>query len=193
MICACVNWRLRQALAMAAAWPKLVGVSSFTAARDRCGRRRLPPEQENARVPGWRQALAAGSEILEKRERAIDAVEAAVRVLEEDSCFNAGRGSVMTATGSIELDAAIMDGRRGPRARCRACARRALRSALPGACSTRARTSSFPAMAPTICARPRHRAGENSWFEIPERRRQLDELLAKAGSTMRSNTARSGP
>ena len=44
-------------------------------------------------------------------ESAIDAVEAAVRVLEEDVCFNAGRGSVLTASGVIELDAAIMDGR----------------------------------------------------------------------------------
>ena len=42
---------------------------------------------------------------------ALDAVEAAVRVLEEDPCFNAGRGSVLTASGCIELDAAIMDGR----------------------------------------------------------------------------------
>ena len=34
-----------------------------------------------------------------------------MRVLEEDVCFNAGRGSVLTAEGCIELDAAIMDGR----------------------------------------------------------------------------------
>src|SRR5205823_3002500 len=56
-------------------------------------------------------ALKVGSAILARRESAVDAVEAAVRVLEEDVCFNAGRGSVLTAEGCIELDAAIMDGR----------------------------------------------------------------------------------
>src|SRR6478735_478991 len=72
---------------------------------------RLDPEQEKCARDGLESALAAGSAILEKRESALDAVEAAVRVLEEDSCFNAGRGSVLTASGCIELDAAIMDGR----------------------------------------------------------------------------------
>src|SRR4051812_20703964 len=56
-------------------------------------------------------AAEAGSAMLAKRESALDAVEAAVRVLEEDHCFNAGRGSVLTAEGCVELDAAIMDGR----------------------------------------------------------------------------------
>lgn len=72
---------------------------------------RLDPSQEKCAYDGLEAALAAGSAILEKREPAIDAVEAAVRVLEEDICFNAGRGSVLTAEGCIELDAAIMDGR----------------------------------------------------------------------------------
>src|SRR6478672_170739 len=42
---------------------------------------------------------------------ALDAVEAALIVLEDDPTFNAGRGAVFTAEGKIELDAAIMDGR----------------------------------------------------------------------------------
>src|SRR4051812_18436417 len=72
---------------------------------------RLPPRQEEYARAGLERALEAGSSILEKRESAIDAVETAVRILEEDECFNAGRGSVLTAEGCIELDAAIMDGR----------------------------------------------------------------------------------
>ena len=68
---------------------------------------RLEPEQERCARDGLEQALAAGAAILERRESAVDAVEAAVRVLEEDPCFNAGRGSVLTAEGCIELDAAI--------------------------------------------------------------------------------------
>src|SRR5437868_14754451 len=69
-----------------------------------------PGHEERARA-GLEQALTAGGAILARRESAVDAVEAAVRVLEEDVCFNAGRGSVLTAEGCIELDAAIMDGR----------------------------------------------------------------------------------
>src|SRR3954463_16279078 len=72
---------------------------------------KLHPEQERCARDGLEAALAAGAAILERREGALDAVEAAVRVLEEDICFNAGRGSVLTASGCIELDAAIMDGR----------------------------------------------------------------------------------
>ena len=50
---------------------------------------------------------------------ALDAVEAAVRVLEDDPNFNAGRGSVLTYDGTIELDASIMDGRDARRRRRR--------------------------------------------------------------------------
>ena len=60
---------------------------------------RLNPEQERCARDGLEAALAAGSAILDKREAALDAVEAAVRMLEEDPCFNAGRGSVLTASG----------------------------------------------------------------------------------------------
>ena len=60
---------------------------------------------------GLSAALAAGDAILRAGGTALDAVEAAVVVLEDDAQFNAGRGSVFTAEGRIELDAAIMDGR----------------------------------------------------------------------------------
>jgi len=55
-------------------------------------------------------ALAAGEAILGGGGAALDAVEAAVRVLEDDPHFNAGRGSVFTYEGTNSLDAAIMDG-----------------------------------------------------------------------------------
>jgi beta-aspartyl-peptidase (threonine type) len=57
-----------------------------------------------------RRALDAGSGILEQAGSALDAVEAAVRVLEDDPHFNAGHGAVFTADGVNELDAAIMEG-----------------------------------------------------------------------------------
>ena len=145
-------------------------------------RGRLDPEQEQCARDGLEAALAAGATILAKGESALDAVEAAVRVLEEDSCFNAGRGSVLTSTGSIELDAAIMDGRN------RAA------GAVAGLRTTRAPVS----LARRLLEEGPHvfLSGkgaddfarnhgldqvENSWFEIPERRRQLDELLRLGG------------
>jgi beta-aspartyl-peptidase (threonine type) len=56
------------------------------------------------------EALRAGGDPLSRRGRALDAVQAAVEVLEDAPWFNAGRGAVATADGSVELDAAIMDG-----------------------------------------------------------------------------------
>ena len=54
--------------------------------------------------------LDAGAAVLAAGGTALDAVEAAVALLEDEPLFNAGRGSVFAADGSIELDAAIMDG-----------------------------------------------------------------------------------
>jgi len=55
-------------------------------------------------------ALAAGRTILKNRGTAVDAVETAVKLLEDSPLFNAGKGSVFTAEGTHEMDAAIMDG-----------------------------------------------------------------------------------
>ena len=68
-----------------------------------------PAHEASARA-GLEAALAAGAAILERGESAVDAVEAAARLLEENACFNAGRGSVLTENGEVELDAAIMEG-----------------------------------------------------------------------------------
>lgn len=56
-------------------------------------------------------ALRKGSEILASGGKALDAVEAAIRILEDDPHFNAGHGAVFTSEGKNELDASIMDGR----------------------------------------------------------------------------------
>jgi beta-aspartyl-peptidase (threonine type) len=56
------------------------------------------------------RALAAGTAVLSKGGRSIDAVEAAIEVLEDDPLFNAGRGAAFDSEGMNEMDAAIMDG-----------------------------------------------------------------------------------
>ena len=70
----------------------------------------LTDERDAAARDALRRALEAGGAILAAGRGAIDAVEAAVRVLEDDPNFNAGKGATFTAEGRIELDAAIMDG-----------------------------------------------------------------------------------
>src|SRR5690349_15028512 len=67
-------------------------------------------DHEQRARKGLRDALDAGSAVLREDGSAVDAVEAAVRILEDDACFNAGRGSTLNAEGLVELDAAIMDG-----------------------------------------------------------------------------------
>jgi beta-aspartyl-peptidase (threonine type) len=74
-------------------------------------KKNMTPEREAAYRKGLEDALAIGSEMLLKGSSALDAVEAAVRSLEDCPLFNAGRGSVFTAAGGFEMDAAIMEGR----------------------------------------------------------------------------------
>ncbi|WP_374348758.1 isoaspartyl peptidase/L-asparaginase family protein [Phenylobacterium sp.] len=71
----------------------------------------LKPEQEAAYRASLERIIRAGGEVLARGGSALDAVEAAVRLLEDDPLYNAGRGAVFTAEGRNELDAAIMDGR----------------------------------------------------------------------------------
>jgi L-asparaginase / beta-aspartyl-peptidase len=73
-------------------------------------RTQLSAEREQAYHQSLAQALSAGEAVLADEGCALDAVEAAVTVLEDDPLFNAGRGAVLTLDGTVELDAAIMDG-----------------------------------------------------------------------------------
>jgi len=68
------------------------------------------PERSERCRSGLTAALARGQTILEGGGSALEAVEAAVIALEDDPLFNAGRGAVLTLAGSVELDAAIMEG-----------------------------------------------------------------------------------
>ncbi len=114
---------------------------------------------------------------------ALDAVEAAVRALEDHPSFNAGRGSVFTYEGRNEMDAAIMDGRNRSA------------GAVAGVVATRNPVS----LARAVMERSPHvmLAGRGAddfsrdhgldqadadWFALPERRAQLDAMKASGGS-----------
>jgi beta-aspartyl-peptidase (threonine type) len=71
----------------------------------------MTPEKEKAYRASLDKALQTGYAILEKGGTALDAVEATVRIMEDDPLFNAGKGAVFTAEGRNELDAAIMNGK----------------------------------------------------------------------------------
>jgi len=126
------------------------------------------------------RALEAGAAILREGGTALDATQAAVVVLEDDPHFNAGRGSVFTAEGRIECDAAIMDG-----------------ASLEAGAVAGVRSTRNPIrLAREVMDRSAHvflagsgadgfarahgiEAADPSWFETAERRRQLDEILAR--------------
>jgi beta-aspartyl-peptidase (threonine type) len=75
------------------------------------GAKEMEPGEEEDNRRGVTEAVRAGATILEKGGSAIDAVEAAIRVLEDLPVFNAGRGSALNEAGEIEMCSGLMDGR----------------------------------------------------------------------------------
>jgi beta-aspartyl-peptidase (threonine type) len=72
----------------------------------------IPATASAAHLTGVHNALEAGYRVLSPGGSALDAVEAAVTVLEDDPTFDAGRGSFLTSDGRVQLDALLMDGGR---------------------------------------------------------------------------------
>ncbi len=70
----------------------------------------MPDDVVEAHVRGVRNALAKGWRELDRGGTALDAVEAAVVIMEDDETFDAGRGSFLNRDGKVQLDALIMDG-----------------------------------------------------------------------------------
>src|SRR5574337_1385221 len=75
------------------------------------GAGRVTPDLVEARQAGMRAAVAQGWQALAAGGSAVEAAEQAVKLLEDDPAFNAGRGACLNRDGEIELDASIMDGR----------------------------------------------------------------------------------
>ncbi|AHE57362.1 hypothetical protein NX02_28965 [Sphingomonas sanxanigenens DSM 19645 = NX02] len=143
-------------------------------------RDRLTAAEDQGARAGLAAALDAGEAILAADGSALDAVEAAVRVLEDDPHFNAGRGSVFTFEGTIEMDAAIMDGATRDAgavtsvttARNPVSLARAVMEKSPHVILSRGGADRFSLEQGLEQATP-------DWFATPERRRQLDELKAR--------------
>ena len=150
-----------------------------------CGAMRpdgISAAQEDEARNGLDAALEAGAAILGGGGSALDAVEAAARLLEESPMFNAGRGGVLTADGHVELDAAIMDGRDR-----RAGAVAGLRTTRAPVSAARAAMEHSPHVLLTYEGADRFAADRgleqvaNDWFIIPFRKAQLDRVMAAGG------------
>lgn len=156
-------------------WTLVIHGGAGTLERDR-----ITPEQDRDIRAALDAALAAGTAVLAAGGDAMDAVEASIKLLEDDPHFNAGRGAVFTYDGINELDAAIMDGRdrsagavaRLTTTRHPISAARMVMTGSPHVFLTGAEADAFAA------SRGLEQV-DNSWFATPERRRQLDELRAR--------------
>ena len=158
-------------------WTLVIHGGSGSMSRDT-----LSAEDDAGARAGLAAALDAGTAVLRRNGTALDAVEAAVRTLEDDPHFNAGRGSVFSWDGRNELDAAIMDGT----------------SRAAGAITGVTTTRSPVALARAVMDDGRHLllSGEGAeafareagceqvdpaWFATAERLRQMDEFKAAGG------------
>jgi len=143
-------------------------------------RSHLSAEDEKAIRADLNRALDAGNAVLAKGGAAVDAVQAAIQVMEDSPRFNAGKGAVFNAKGGHELDSAIMEGHtrragavagvttvRHPVALARAVMEHSPHVMLAGA--------GAEAFADT---RPELERVPNSWFDTEQRRKQLEEAQA---------------
>ena len=73
-------------------------------------KKNMSDEMEKEYIKKMDEALSIGYDILNNNGKSIDAVEAAIKILENSELFNAGKGSVLSNKGMVEMDASIMNG-----------------------------------------------------------------------------------
>lgn len=156
--------------------------------------KRIDPALEPQVRAGLEAALRRGAELLSGGGSSLDAVELVVSLLEDDPLFNAGKGAVFTHAGTHELDAAIADG--GTRAAGAVAAVRTVKNPIRLARLVMERTPHVLLVgegAEAFAAAMGVDRVENSWFDTPRRRQQLEDGLAKAKERQRrSALARGG-
>lgn len=141
---------------------------------------KMPPEKEKAYKKALEEAVQAGYTVLREGDSALAAVEASIMVLENSPLFNAGKGAVFSSEELIELDAAIMDGRsmkagsvagvrtiKNPIAAARTVLEKSEHVMLTGAGA-----DAFAAASGLEIVEP-------SYFEVAERRAQIQEMKKK--------------
>ncbi|KQM68035.1 asparaginase [Sphingomonas sp. Leaf17] len=160
-------------------WTLVIHGGAGTLTRDT-----LTPDQDAGARAGLAAALEAGAAVLAGGGAAIDAVEAAVRVLEDDPHFNAGRGATFTHAGGIEHDAAIMDGRDRNAGAVAGTATTRHPVSLARAVMTDSRHVFLSGAGADAFSRQQGlEQAASDWFAVPERRRQWDELMASGGDS----------
>ena len=149
-------------------------------------RESLSAEAEQLARADLQRALDAGNDILAAGGAALDAVQAAIVVLEESPRFNAGKGAVFNARGGHELDASLMEGH----------TRRA--GAVAGVTTVRSPITLARAVmehSPHVMlagegaeafadSRPEIQRVANDWFDTDHRRRSLDKAKQQAAAGM---------
>ncbi|HXH53769.1 MAG TPA: isoaspartyl peptidase/L-asparaginase [Sphingomicrobium sp.] len=148
-------------------------------------RSRMTPEKDAAIRAALNRALESGSRILNSGGSSLDAVEAAVKVLEDDPNFNAGRGSVFTFDETNELDASIMDGRN--RAAGAVTGVTATKNPISLARAVMEKSPHVFLSAEGADQFSREQGLEQvrpDYFATPDRRRQLQEFKSKAVSAL---------
>lgn len=147
----------------------------------------LSDEAASAFAAGLRAAYAAGADVLRADGSALDAVCAAVRVFEDDPLFNAGRGSALTMTGGVEMDASVMrgDGRAG----AVAVSRRA-RHTVDLARHVMEATPHVLLVSPddAVLAAAGAEVMDPAWFVTEARQRQLERILASEEAPLKHGT-----
>jgi beta-aspartyl-peptidase (threonine type) len=146
--------------------------------------RSMPADLKLRYEQGLTSALQAGRTILAAGGSSLDAVEAAVRSLEDNELFNAGRGAVLTRAGTCELDASIMDGRT---LKCGAGAGlRTVRNPITFARRVMEQTPHILFTgdgAETVATHLGVERVDPGYFITPRRREQLDKRLKELGLT----------
>jgi isoaspartyl peptidase/L-asparaginase-like protein (Ntn-hydrolase superfamily) len=146
---------------------------------------RLSSERRGAAQDALTAALRAGADVLARGGSGVEAVVAAVKVLEDAPEFNAGRGSVLTDDETVETDAAVADGRRRRAGAVAAC--RGVRNPVDAARAVMDRTDHV-LVAGDAVARLAERWGleleSDDWFVTARAREHLRRVLQRAGDTV---------
>lgn len=154
-------------------------------------KKEMTPEKEAARRAVLAEALRAGHAVLKANGTSLDAVVAAIKILEDSPLFNAGKGAALNRNGVAELDAAIMDG--ATRKAGAVAAVRRIKNPITAARRVMEQTPHVllsGAGADAFAREQGLKLMPPSYFVTPERRQQLEEIQRAEKSLPKAHAAR---